>query len=194
MNKSDWLSVLATVISILSFFVSALVAVWRSWRERPRLRFAVTKVTRLAQGEKQYNLVEIKVSNIGFRPIIVTAFIALGQNATYFMGDIDPTAASYGKAVDVFPTQLHPGSTIKIYPLTLEALEQNQANLTKLEYRWLFFVIVDSFNNFFQMHIQDILFELDMSKSWRPRTKWECAKSFILLRRLATKAIKDTKI
>lgn len=190
MDKSDWLSVLATVISILSFFVSGLVAVWRSWRERPRLRFAVTKT--ILRTENEANLIEIKVSNIGFRPIILTAFIALGWKTTYFMGDIDPTTASSGRAVDVFPTQLHPGSTIKFYPMTIKALEQNQANLTKPEYRWLFFVVADSFGNFFQMHIQDVLFELSISKSWRPRTKWEHAKNFILLRYLAKKAINDT--
>ncbi len=191
MNKSDWLSVLATAISILSFFASALIAIWRTWRERPRLSFSINRVIRHTHDE-EFVLVEVKVSNIGFRPIILTSFAALGRSTTYFMGDIDPTAAAYNRAIDVFPIQLQPGNTIKFYPMTIEALEQNQANSAVPEYRWLFFVVVDSFGKFFHMDIYDVLFELSISKKWQPKTRWQRIRSFILLRSLAARAVKSS--
>ena len=190
MDKNDlalWLSIVATAISILSFFTSCLMAAWRMWKERAQLRFAVSKVIQKNSDGKQFNQVEIKVSNLGLRPIIITAFKALGKTGSYHMGDTDPTAAAYGIAIDVFPKHLNPGDTIKFYPVSIEALEQNQTNPNNPKHHfcpWIYFVLVDNFGKYHYMYVQDVLRALGMVKTWRPRTKWQKLVNFITRVRL----------
>ncbi len=190
MDKNDlslWLSIVATAISILTFFMTSLVALWRTWRERARLRFAVSKVIQNNSDGKKFNQVEIKVSNLGLRPIILTAFKALGRTGSYHMGDTDPTAAAYGIAIDVFPAHLNPGDTIKFYPVSVEALERNQTDPNNPAHHfspWIYFILVDSFGKYHHMYVQDVLRALHMVKTWRPRTRWERIVDFIPRKRL----------
>lgn len=152
------------------------MAAWRMWRERARLRFAVSKVIQKNSDGKQFNQVEIKVSNLGLRPIILTAFKALGKTGSYHMGDTDPTAAAYGVAIDVFPKHLDSGDAIKFYPVSIEALERNQTdpnNPTHHFSPWVYFVLVDNFGKYHYMYVQDVLRELHMVKTWCPRTRWQ---------------------
>lgn len=206
MDKDDlalWLSIVATAVSIFSFFISSLVAAWRMWRERARLSFAVSKVIQKNSDGKQFNQVKIKVSNLGLRPIILTAFKALGKTGSYHMGDTgsyhmgdtDPTAAAYGVAIDVFPKHLNPGDTIKFYPVSIEALQQNQTdpnNPTHHFSPWIYFVLVDNFGKYHYMYAQDVLRQLHMVKTWRPRTKWQELVNLIT-RKLLFRKIKKQK-
>ncbi|MDE1170870.1 MAG: hypothetical protein PW734_06655 [Verrucomicrobium sp.] len=177
-NLSLMLSMAATAISIFSFFGSA----WRSWRERPRLRFTFCRVIQRVNGEKEFNQVEVKVSNIGFRPITLTAFKAIAKNGLYHMGDTDPTAAAYGVAKDVFPVCLNAGNTIKFYPLTVEGLIKNQTDPGNPSHhfgRWIYFVLVDGFGGYHHIYVQDILKCLMVPQVRSPRTKWRKAVDFI---------------
>lgn len=189
-DLSLWLSIIATTISIASFFVSSTFAVWRMWKERARLRFAVVKVIQKTSSQATFNQIEIKVTNIGLRPIILTSFKAISPTSSYSMGDNDPTAAGFGTAIQVFPVKLEAGDTVKFYPMTTEALERNQTNPhNPLQHfdPWLFFAVIDNFGKYHHMYVQDVLRALHMIKKWRPRTKWEEIKNWYLRKKLFSK-------
>lgn len=168
-NISLLLSLVATVLSVLSF----MGASWRIWRDRPRLRFCVSKVTQhnTADGKK-FNQLEIKISNLGFRSIILTGFKAIGRTGVYYMGDNDPTAMAYGICEPVFPANLASGQTLNIYPMTVDALERNQTDPQDPKHHfnpYEFFVLEDSFGHYHPIYVQDVLRALHMVKTWRPR-------------------------
>lgn len=177
------LSVLATITSILSFFLGS----WRSYRERARLRFGVSKVIQNNSDGRTFNQIEIKVTNVGLRPTILTGFKAIAENDSYYMGDTDPTAAAYGIAVDVFPAHLEPGGTIKFYPMSIEALERNQTDPKNPKHHYspyTYFVTIDNFGKCHHIYVQDVLRALQMVKSWRPRTRWESVRDYFIRQRL----------
>lgn len=194
MTKNDLallLSIVATGISILSFFKSTITEIWKTWNERTRLRFAASKVIQKNSDGKQFNQIEIKISNIGLRPITLTAFHAISDNSLYNMGDNDPTASLYGVILDVFPAHLKPGDTIKFYPMTIEALISNQTDPKdhKKHYSpWLYFTVLDSFDTYHYIDVQHVLKILHMMDTWHPKTQLEKIKDFFLRKRLFAKS------
>lgn len=178
-NITFWLSLLATLLSVLSF----CGAVWRIWRDKPQLRFTASKVNwNIPKDNKTYNLVEIKVSNIGFRPIILTGFFALGRNTAFHMGDNDPTALAHGECIEAFPKILQAGETLKIYPMTIEMLQRNQQKQESSDHsvhKYKYFVFKDSFGRYYPMRVNDVLRSLHLLKAWKPTKGWAKILSWI---------------
>ena len=118
-NVSLILSIVATTLAVLSFGVT----LWRLWRDRPRLIFYVTKVNFHNRPDgKTFKMLQVKTCNIGFRPIILKKFIALGKSSSYQMGIHDEPAAAYGIEDQIFPTILNPGETLTFHPISISAL------------------------------------------------------------------------
>jgi len=171
-SASFWLSVIATVLAVLSFCGAG----WRLWRDRPRLRFTVaTVIQHNTTDDKKFNSLQIGTCNLGFRPIILTGFKAVGRTGAYYMGDNDPTAMAYGVGVQVFPKMLNPGETLKIYPLAIEALQRNQTDPQNSKHHfnpWQFFVFEDSFGKTYPLPVQEVLHVLHLPNSWKRPKGW----------------------
>ena len=97
------LSIIATVLALLSFCGEA----WRIWRDRPRLTFYVMPVT-FTNVPKfgQLKMMRLMICNVGYRPIILTKFMAFGETSSFTMGIDDEPAAIFGEENERFPTLL----------------------------------------------------------------------------------------
>ncbi len=165
------LSVIATVLALLSFFGE----VWRLWRDRPRLTFYVVPVT-FTNVPKfgEMEMVRVMVCNIGYRPIVLTKFMAFGETSSYTMGIDDEPAAIFGKEDQRFPTLLEPGQTLKIHPTSRKIIERNatKPDSEKAHYDpWKYFALVDSFGRLHPIDVNDVKFQLQLSTR-RKRLKW----------------------
>jgi len=167
------LSIIATALAIASF----CGALWRIWRDRPRLNLYVGKVTIHNQPDnKKFTMLQIKASNIGFRPIILTRCAALGDKNAFIMGNYDEPAAAYGIRDQCFPSILEPGKTLTIHPITIEALERNTIDPKDPKVffgPYKYFVLIDSFDRFYHMRMEDIRWHLQMDKKRVPMKWWQ---------------------
>ncbi|MBI2585902.1 MAG: hypothetical protein HYW28_08535 [Rhodospirillales bacterium] len=170
-NISVILSVIATTLAVASFCGAA----WRIWRDRPRLYLYVAKTTfKNLPGGNEVTMLQIKVCNIGFRPIILTRCAALGTKSAYVMGIHDNPATVYGIQDQRFPSILKPGDTLTFHPMSIDSLERNATDPKDPKvffdpYRYI--VIEDSFGRFHHMRMEDIRWNLHMDKQWSPM-KW----------------------
>lgn len=163
------LSSIATTLAVASF----CGAIWRIWRDRPRLIFYVSTITftNLPKGGPM-KMMRIIICNIGYRPIVLKGFAALGETSLFSMGINDEPAATYGHEDQRFPTLLSPGETLKIHPIMFDELKRNQTNPEdeKTHYDpWKYFVLVDSFGRLHPIDVAEALFELRISESFRHR-------------------------
>ena len=164
------LAIIATTLAIASFCGT----LWRIWRDRPRLIFYVTKANiHYIRDKKKFTItmLQIKACNIGFRPIILTRFVALGNEGSFSMGIHDEPAAAYGVEDQRFPSVLEPGKTLTIHPMSIEALDKN--SIDPLDPKvffdpWKYFVLIDSFGRFHHMKMEDIRWDLGMDKKRVP--------------------------
>lgn len=121
-NISITLSIIAVTLAVASFCGT----LWRIWRDRPRLIFYVTKTAiHNVPDNRTFTMLQIKACNIGFRPIILTSFVGLGNKSSFSMGIHDEPAALYGVEDQRFPSILEPGKTLTIHPMSIEAFEKN---------------------------------------------------------------------
>jgi len=161
------LSIIATTLAVASF----CGAIWRIWRDRPRLLFYIKPITftNLPKGEPM-KMMRLMICNVGYRPIVLKGFAALGETSLLSMGIDDEPAATYGHEDQCFPTLLSPGEASKIHPVMIGSLERNQVkpNDAKTHYDpWKYFVLVDSFGRLHPIDVAEALFELGISKSFR---------------------------
>lgn len=161
-----WLSVIATVLALLAFSRE----IWRTWRDRPRLTFYVDRVTfRDVPHFGDMMRIRILICNVGYRPLILVRFRALGETSAYSMGIHDEPAAALGAEDRRFPVKIEPGECVTIHPLGVEALERNQTdpNDEKVHFDpWRLFVLEDSFGRFHPMEIEDVKRELRIGERW----------------------------
>jgi hypothetical protein len=161
-----YLSLIATTLSVASFGGG----VWRIWRDRPRLQFFVTTMT-FTNVPKfgDMKMVQVMICNVGYRPVILTGFAAIASRSAFQMGIDDEPAAVLGKQDQRFPTLLEPGKTLKIHPIAFESLKRNVEPQDGLHHDpFLYFVTKDSFGRLYPIRVQDVLWHLDMIKSWKP--------------------------
>jgi hypothetical protein len=169
-SKELVFSIVATTIALLSFGGQA----WRLWRDRPRLTFYVGPIT-FKDFPKGSNtrMLQILACNIGYRPLVLMKFAAVGETSTYHMGINDEPSAALGIQDQRFPVLLEPGKTLKFHPIGIEALRRNQTDpgdpaVHHDPYRY--FVIVDSFGRFHPMNVDEILWHASLStRMFRPK-------------------------
>lgn len=154
------LSIIATTLAVASFGGQA----WKIWRDRPRLIFFVGPITfKNVPHFKEKRMVQVMICNVGYRPIVLTRFVAIGERGSFHMGIDDEPAAALGIQDQRFPTLLEPGRTLKIHPIAVEALVRNQTDPAdpKVAYDpYRYFVIVDSFGRLHPIDVSDVLWEL----------------------------------
>ena len=174
MNSPDIeipLSVIATVLALLSFCGEG----WRLWRDRPRLQFYVSTVNfRNLPKFGDMEMVRFMVCNVGYRPIILTRFVAFGENSSFMMGIDDEPSAVFGVEDQKFPVLLEPGQTLKIHPTSRAIIERNAAKPEgdRVHYDpWKYFAIIDSFGRLHPVDIEDVKWRLRMITR-RVRLKW----------------------
>ena len=171
------LSIVATVLSCLAFGRE----LWRTWRDRPRLNFYVHAVTFTNVphfGEMKQ--IRIVICNVGYRPIILVRFRALGGTSSFSMGIHDEPAAALGVDDRRFPAKIEPGECLNIHPLAVAALERNQTDPKDAKVHfdpWRVFVLQDSFGRFHPIEVEDVLREL------RIGNKWQTYRGFSAIRR-----------
>ena len=179
------LSVIATVLALLSFCGEA----WRLWRDRPRLIFYVMPVT-FTNVPKfgEMKMVRVMVCNVGYRPIVLTKFMAFGETSSFSMGIDDEPAAIFGKEDQRFPTLLQPGQTLKIHPTSPEIIERNakKPDVEKTQDDpWKYFALVDSFGRLHPIDMDEVKFHLRLStrlsrpKWWQKPSRWFIKKRFL---------------
>lgn len=165
------LSIIATILALLSFCGEA----WRLWRDRPRLTFYFRPVTFTNVPKVgELKMVRVMVCNVGYRPIILTKFMAFGERSSYTMGIDDEPAAIVGREDQRFPTLLEPGQTLKIHPTSPEVIERNATKPTddKTYYDpWKYFALVDSFGRLYPIDVEEVKFHLQLG-SKLVRSKW----------------------
>ena len=159
-NSDTWLSIAATALATLAFCRE----IWRTWRDRPRLNFYVSRVRfKNAPHFGEITQIRILICNIGYRPLVLVRFRALGETSAFTMGIHDEPAAAVGIDDRRFPVKIDPGACVAIHPLAVKALERNQANPEdpKIHYDpWRLFVVEDSFGRCHAMEIEDVKREL----------------------------------
>lgn len=166
-----WLSIVATTLAVASFGGQA----WRIWRDRPRLIFFVIPITlKNVPQFKEIKMLQIMICNVGYRPIVLTRFVAFGKTSMFQMGINDEPAAAFGIQDQRFPTLLDPGETLKIHPIGIEALKRNQTNPEDPNVHFdpfRYFVLLDSFGRMYPMDVQDVLGEVGLLKTPRRRLR-----------------------
>jgi hypothetical protein len=121
----------------------------------------------------ELEMVRVIACNIGYRPLVITGFVGIGQKSSFSMGIDDEPSAIYGRSDQKFPSILEPGKTIIFHPLTVSALEKNAVDPIDPKifydpYRYL--AIIDSFGNFHCMQIEDVRWHLRLDKSRKRKT------------------------
>ena len=163
------LSIIATTIAVLSFGGTA----WRIWRDRPRLAFYVSSVIfHNKSDDKKFHMIKVLACNIGYRPILLKKFAAVGEKSCFHMGIHDEPAAMYGHQDQKFPVLLKPGESLDIHPMPIEALKRNQTDPKdpkKSYHPYKYFVFINSFGGVHSMDVDDVMGHLHlgnrMSKS-----------------------------
>lgn len=161
---------IAIVLSALSFGRE----LWRTWRDRPRLRFYVNSVTFTNVphfGEMRQ--IRILICNVGYRPIILVRFRAFGEASGFCMGIHDEPAAALGIDDQRFPAKIEAGDCLRIHPLAVSALEHNQTDPEDPTVHfdpWRCFVLEDSFGRYHPIEIEDVKRELHIGTHWQ--TYW----------------------
>lgn len=162
---SLYVSIAALTLSIFSFCAE----VWRQWRDRPRLVFYVRQVTFTGMPKiGEMKMVRVMACNIGYRPLVITGFVGIGKKSGFSMGIDDEPSAIYGHSDQKFPSILEPGESITFHPLTVSALEKNAVDPkdTKVFYDpYRYLALIDSFENFHCMQIEDVRWHLHLDKS-----------------------------
>jgi hypothetical protein len=118
----------------------------------------------------EMNQIQILICNVGYRPIVLIGFRALGQASTFSMGIDDEPAAALGISDQRFPKKIEPGETLKIHPLAINALKHNQTDPhdEKVQFDpWRLFVLEDSFGRWHPLEVEDVLRELHIGNNWR---------------------------
>ena len=119
------LSIVATTLAV----ASCCGQLWRMWRDRPRLVFFVTPITFTNVPHfGEMKMLQVMICNVGYRAIIVTGFVGVGNTSSFHMGIDDEPAAVLGKQDQRFPSLVEPGKTLKIHPIGIEALKRNQTD------------------------------------------------------------------
>jgi len=163
------LSIIATTLALASFCGGA----WRLWRDRPRLTFYVKPIT-FTNVPKfgELKMVRVMICNVGYRPIMLTKFMAMGDKSSY-MGIDDEPAAIFGKEDQRFPTILQPGEALKIHPMTIESLERNSTKPDDAKTHfdpYKYFALVDSFGRFHPLDADEVRWQLRLTTThFRPR-------------------------
>lgn len=188
MNLSNFdipLSVIATTLALLSFCGEA----WRLWRNRPRLMFYVRRVT-FTNVPKigDMEMVRVMICNVGYRPIVLTKFMAFGETSSFAMGIDDEPAAIFGQEDQRFPTLLEPGQTLKIHPTNLEIIKRNAQKPDNDETHydpWKYFALVDSFGRLHPIDVEEVKFHLRLKSKmarpswWQKPQNWFAKKRFL---------------
>jgi len=115
-------------------------------------------------------MLQVMICNAGYRPIVLTKFLALGERSSFHMGIDDEPAAALGRQDQRFPTLVKPGETLKIHPMEIGALIRNQTDPEdpKVHYDpYRYFILVDSFERAHAINIADVLGNLHISSEQR---------------------------
>lgn len=163
------LSIVATTLAVASFGGQA----WRIWRDRPRLTVFVTPITftnvpRIGE----MKMLQVMICNIGYRPIVLTRFIGVGNSSSFDMGIDDEPAAVLGRQDQRFPTLLEPGKTLKIHPIGFEELKRNQTDPEDPKVHFdpfRYFIVLDSFGRMHPLDVQDVLGALHLQTHRKSR-------------------------
>lgn len=165
------LSLIATALALLSFCGEA----WRLWRDRPRLTFYVTPITFTNMPKiGEMKMMRLMICNVGYRPIVLTKFMAFGEKSSFSMGIDDEPAAMFGQDDQRFPTLLEPGQTLKIHPTSPAIIERNSTKPDNAETffdPWKYFAIIDSFGRLHTIEIEEVKLHLRLPSA-RTRVRW----------------------
>jgi hypothetical protein len=147
------------------------------WRDRPRLIFFVTPITFTNVPHfGEMKMLQVMICNVGFRSVIVTRFVGVGNTSSFHMGIDDEPAAVLGKQDQRFPSLVEPGKTLKIHPIGIEALQRNQTDPKdpKVHFDpYRYFLVVDSFNRLYPIDIQDVLWSVGLLKERKREKGWK---------------------
>lgn len=187
------LSTVATTIAIISFCGTT----WRLWRDRPRLRIYCSQVIfKNLPDKREHKMLQIKVCNIGFRPIILTECLFVGEKSSFHMGIHDEPAAAYGISDQKFPSIIGPGKTIDFHPIGIDAIKNNMTDPhdSKTFFDpYLFVFLVDSFGRFHHINMDDVKWSLHLNLSGRRarKTRWGKLTEYFQRRRLQARIKKE---
>lgn len=93
------LSVVAATLAVMSFGTE----VWRLWRDRPRITFYVLPITfKNVPKLGEMTMLRVIVCNVGYRPIVLTRFVALGEKSIFSMGIDDGRRQHSGLKISAF--------------------------------------------------------------------------------------------
>lgn len=120
-------------------------------------------------------MMSVTISNVGYRPVIFTRFVALGESSWFSMGIHDEPAAIYGQSDQKFPILLEPGKSLKIHPLTIEAIKNNCTKPDSERVHFdphKYYAFEDSFGHLHLINADKARFELGIAKRL-PRPNWK---------------------
>ncbi|PCJ73595.1 MAG: hypothetical protein COA53_12070 [Rhodobacteraceae bacterium] len=133
-------------------------------------------------------MLRVMACNVGYRPVVLTKFVALGETSMMTMGINDEPAATFGIEDQCFPSILNPGDSLKVHPIAIAALKRNamdpKDDKTHFDpYRY--FAFVDSFEGLHVMDADDVMFHARIDrarkrvKGWRKLQSWVAKKIFL---------------
>jgi hypothetical protein len=147
------------IVSLVALCLTLPHIAWNliSWwiHKNPDVLCTFTRTVR-SYGTEKPAVWDIKVTNMGNRPVLFTRFILLGSKGSYSIGEKDPIDVAYtkgSKITDIFPMSLEKGDSKSFSPITVDQLIENQAS----EYPWEWFVLLESERRPLFIRIKDVL-------------------------------------
>lgn len=173
MNEA--ISVGAFILSLLAFGKTA----WLTYRDRPKLKPYINKSTITNRDStKSLDNMQIRVANVGYRPIILEKFIAISiDGKSYDAGNVDLHAALNCKIEQKLPAMIKPGNLFKFHAMEIQLIINNN-NLNDNKAKYLYFGFVDSFNHFWPIDAEVVLDILEIKKLQKVPNRFEKLKSY----------------
>lgn len=184
------LSIIAVSISAFTFLISIIINVIKYFKNKPKLIFFISrKIINNKSDNKKFEMMNVIVSNVGFTPIILKRFVAIGNNGAFSqMGIGDEPARAYGILEQKFPFLLEPGKSLEFSPKPISAIISNYecpCDPKKRYDPWSFFALIDSCNKVHLLDASDVRKELNIEKN-KPH---QCKISYLLSKKRAKKLI-----
>lgn len=171
-DLSILISIVAATLAVLSF----MGTVWRLWRDRPRLFIYLGKMNILNRRDNaKFQMLEVRVSNVGFRPTILTRCVFVGDSSAYHPGIDDEPAAMYGVRDQKFPAIINPGETVIFHPIGIDAIERNMTDPKNPKHHfdpYNYMCLVDSFGKLYHVEMDQLRWQIGLLKSWSNPKFW----------------------
>lgn len=173
---------------------SILLNFWKLWRDRPRLVFFVACVNMRWSDKQTIDMLQIKVANTGYRPIVIVRLMALGRKSQMSFGIHDEPDAALGTQNQIFPAIVESGKTLTFHAMPIDSLAQNGTDPKVFHDPWMYFIFIDSFGRFYHMRVADVRWRLNLDRKWVPLSRWENMAEYFLRRYMFFKLKRRLKL